>query len=151
MKKHLKTITLIAAMLMLIGIMSACASGSNTAQQETTTAAGQTNEAATTQAETTQAATTQEATTQAETTTAAPVPQNNGFNSNEGIGSDAALDIALKDAGFSKSDVDNTWVELDLDDGRYEYDVKFYRGMTEYEYTIDANSGSIFEKDIDND
>lgn len=140
MRKAIKAMSLIAAMLMIVGLLAGCATGSSTAQQETTTAE-----------QTTTAPATEAATTQAETTTAAPAQQNSGSGNTEGIGEDAALDIALKDAGFAKSDVTNPWVELDMDDGRYEYDVKFYKDATEYEYTIDANSGTILEKDIGDD
>ena len=67
------------------------------------------------------------------------------------IGEDAALEIAFKDAGLSESDVERIKCELDYDDGRTEYEVEFIQGTTEYEYTIDAFSGEILERDIDND
>lgn len=67
------------------------------------------------------------------------------------IGEDKALEIALKDAGLSESDITNKQVHLDVDDGRTEYDVEFYQGTTEYGYNIDAYNGDILEKDIDND
>ena len=67
------------------------------------------------------------------------------------IGEDAALKIALKDAGLSKSEAERIKCELDYDDGRTEYEIEFHKGTTEYEYTIDAFSGDILEKDIDND
>ena len=67
------------------------------------------------------------------------------------IGEDAALKIALEDAGLSKSDVSRIQCELDYDDGRTEYEIEFHKGMTEYSYTLDAFSGKILEKEIDND
>ena len=67
----------------------------------------------------------------------------------EKIGEDAALEIALKDAGLSESKVKRIKCELDYDDGRTEYEVEFKKGTTEYNYTIDAFSGEILEKDID--
>ena len=69
------------------------------------------------------------------------------------IGEDAALEIALKDAGLSESKVKRIRCELDYDDddGRYEYEVEFRKGTTEYDYTIDAFSGEILEKDVDKD
>jgi uncharacterized membrane protein YkoI len=36
-----------------------------------------------------------------------------------------------------------------VDDGREIYDIKFWKGFTEYEYEIDALTGSILEMDID--
>ena len=67
------------------------------------------------------------------------------------IGEDKALEIALADAGLTANDVSYTNVYLDVDDGRTEYDVEFHQGTTEYEYSIDAYTGDILEKDIDND
>ncbi len=67
------------------------------------------------------------------------------------IGEDKALEIAIKDAGVKKAELSNILVHLDVDDGRTEYDVEFHKGTTEYEYNIDAYTGDILEKDIDND
>ena len=69
------------------------------------------------------------------------------------IGEQQAAEIALKDAGVSADEATNVIVGLDYDDdtGRQEYEVKFYVGTTEYEYTLDAATGDILEKDIDND
>ena len=67
------------------------------------------------------------------------------------IGEDAALQIALKDAGLSKSEAERIRCELDYDDGRTEYEIEFHKGMTEYSYTLDAFTGKILEKEIEND
>ena len=71
----------------------------------------------------------------------------------EEISEDAALEIALKDAGFKKSDVKHIKVELDYDDDddRYEYEVEFKNGKYEYEYNIEPYTGDILEKDKDID
>ena len=37
----------------------------------------------------------------------------------------------------------------DYEDGRPTFDVKFYVGMTEYHYEIDAATGQIFDADVD--
>ena len=81
------------------------------------------------------------------------IDQNNNSAGSEDkeIGEDAALKIALKDAGLKKSDVDRIRCELDYDDGRTEYEIEFRQGRTEYEYTVDAFSGVILEKDSDYD
>ena len=39
--------------------------------------------------------------------------------------------------------------EVDYDDGRLEYEVEFHAAGTEYEYTIDAATGTILDYDID--
>lgn len=69
------------------------------------------------------------------------------------IGEEKALAIALKDAGVNKDDLSMSIVDLDMDDGKQEYDVQFNVGTTEYEYSVDAYSGKILQrdKDIDND
>ena len=74
-------------------------------------------------------------------------------NESEYIGEDKALEIAVADSGLTNDQISNSFVKLDYDDdtGRYEYEVKYYNGSTEYEYDIDAITGEITDKDIDND
>lgn len=69
------------------------------------------------------------------------------------IGVTAARDIALNHAGISLSDVTHLECELDCDDGRMVYDVEIKAGGMEYEYEIDAESGSIlhYDSEIDNE
>ena len=62
-----------------------------------------------------------------------------------------AKKIARKDAGLSKAEIDFTNIHLDYDDGRTEYEIDFHKGITEYEYTIDAYTGDILEKSVDSD
>ena len=79
--------------------------------------------------------------------TEAPAPQG------DEIGEDAALEIALKDAGLTKDAVDYSNSHLDYDDGRTEYEVEFRQGNTEYDYTIEAYTGDILERssEVDDD
>lgn len=65
------------------------------------------------------------------------------------IGEAKAKDIALKHAGLSSSKVTFLPVKLDWDDGRAVYEVEFYSGNKEYDYEIDAASGSIRDYDFD--
>ena len=67
------------------------------------------------------------------------------------IGEEAAKQTALSDAGVSESDTVYLSVKPDFDDGRLLYDVEFYAGSTEYDYEIDAYSGSVlsFDQDIE--
>lgn len=67
------------------------------------------------------------------------------------IGEEAAKQTALSDAGVSESDTVYLSVKRDFDDGRLLYDVEFYAGSTEYDYEIDAYSGSVlsFDQDIE--
>lgn len=59
------------------------------------------------------------------------------------ISSDAALNIALKDAGLKKSQVYDLEVELDKDKGVLHYDVSFEYNNKDYDYEINASNGKI--------
>lgn len=61
-----------------------------------------------------------------------------------------AKEIALADAGVKAADATFTKAKQDYDNGRVVYDVEFYAGQVEYEYEIDASSGAILDKDVDN-
>ena len=70
-------------------------------------------------------------------------------SSSADIGESAAKAAALKHAGLSESQVTGMKVQRDRDDGRLEYEVEFKSGGKEYEYTIDAASGTILDYEID--
>ncbi len=72
-------------------------------------------------------------------------------NKSQYIGKDKALEIALAKAGLTKSQISNYIVEFECDDGVITYDVEFYRNSTEYEFEIDATTGSIIEYETDGD
>ena len=82
-----------------------------------------------------------------------PNPQNGGQNSSEDnfIGEERAKQIALEKAGLSADAVVFERVELDFDDGVWEYEVEFRQGRTEYSADIKAEDGTVlsWEKDID--
>ena len=59
------------------------------------------------------------------------------------IGEDEAKSIALSHANLAESDVTGLRVKLDYDDGVQEYEVTFYSGNREYDYDIDAATGTI--------
>lgn len=67
------------------------------------------------------------------------------------ITADRAKELALADAGVKASDATFVKVKLDWDDGRAEYEVKFYSGRVEYEYDIDAKSGAVLSRDSEVD
>ena len=60
-----------------------------------------------------------------------------------------AKDIALRQAGVNPSSVSYMSVHQDWDDGRQEYDVKFYVGTTEYSCDVDMNTGAVRDFDVD--
>ena len=66
------------------------------------------------------------------------------------IGEDAALETAIKEAGVKSSDVTNSYVELESDDGIAKYEVEFYAGNTEYNFEIDAQSGNVLSYEKEN-
>ena len=68
---------------------------------------------------------------------------------NDYIGVDRAKEIALNHARLNESDVQFAKAKLENDDGGVEYEIEFYSGRTEYDYTIDAVSGNIIEYDVD--
>ena len=70
---------------------------------------------------------------------------------NNYIGVERAKEIALNHANLNETDVEFAKTKLENDDGRVEYEIEFYFGRTEYEYTIDAVSGNIIEYDVDYD
>ena len=60
-----------------------------------------------------------------------------------------AKDIALRQAGVNPASVSSIQVHQDWDDGRQEYDVKFYVGTTEYSCDVDMNTGAVRDFDVD--
>ena len=61
------------------------------------------------------------------------------------ISAEDAKRIALDHAGLSEDSVKHLNAYLEYDDGIEQYEVKFYDGTTEYDYTIDAVNGTILE------
>jgi len=73
----------------------------------------------------------------------------------ERIGGEKAFSIAQADFftrypdAKNSGDISSHRVELDEDDGRLHYDVKFYAGGYEADYEIDAETGAILDRDVD--
>lgn len=65
------------------------------------------------------------------------------------ISESRAKEIALNRAGFSEAQVTFKRVKLDYDDGISKYEVEFTVNGTEYEFEINAKTGTILEMDID--
>ncbi len=72
-------------------------------------------------------------------------------DSAEYIGETQAKAIALEHAGISESEAGFIKCTFDFDDGRAEYEVEWQIGRTEYDYTISATDGTIWEHDVDYD
>lgn len=65
------------------------------------------------------------------------------------IGEERAQQIALSDERLAENQVSKLKVRLKLDDGVWYYDVEFRTIALEYEYEIEAYTGAILDKDID--
>ena len=65
------------------------------------------------------------------------------------ISASRAEEIALDHAGVSKAEAKFLKSNLDIDDGRYKYEVDFYANGYEYDYEIDAESGKVIDSDKD--
>ncbi len=72
-------------------------------------------------------------------------------DSSEYIGQERAIEIALAQAGVTESEAGYIRCEFDFDDGHAEYEVEWKIGTTEYEYTIGAADGAIWEQDVERD
>ncbi|MBQ9741584.1 MAG: PepSY domain-containing protein [Kiritimatiellae bacterium] len=70
----------------------------------------------------------------------AAIPSNNGF-----IGRQAAIRAALAHAKFHESDVRWLKCELDREDGVMVYEVDFKKDGFEYDYDIDAKTGTVIK------
>lgn len=58
----------------------------------------------------------------------------------------AARAIALEDAGTNDANVVFTEQDSNIKHGRYSYEFEFNDGLTEYEYEIDAQDGTIISR-----
>lgn len=72
-------------------------------------------------------------------------------NPSDDIGMEAAKSAALKHAGLSEGQVQELQVEWDNEHGRAVYEVEFKSGGMEYEYVIDAATGSVLEHQAEQD
>ena len=57
-----------------------------------------------------------------------------------------ALQAALDQAGLQESEIILAQNHLDRDDGLIEYEVEFFSNGTEYDYTLDAKTGTILSQ-----
>lgn len=63
------------------------------------------------------------------------------------IGIDRAKEIALNHAGLTADDISFSKAKLENDDRTPEYEIEFYYGAVEYDYSIDAENGEVLEFD----
>lgn len=65
------------------------------------------------------------------------------------LSEEEAKSIALKNAGVRTNEATFVRVEKDMDDWRATYDIEFYTNNGDFDYVIDAETGSILERDND--
>ena len=65
------------------------------------------------------------------------------------IGSEAAKNAALSDAGLSASQVCFTEVRMDYEDGIAVYEIEFFTETHEYGYEINAKTGAVYSREIE--
>lgn len=73
----------------------------------------------------------------------------NTQNQNVKISVEQAKAIALEKAGFAENQVYFKKAKLDFDDGRWEYEIEFYKDYVEYDAEIDAQTGAIYKWEMD--
>ncbi len=73
------------------------------------------------------------------------VSQNGSASDKAYISKEAATEIAFKYANVNAEDATGVKVEFDIDDNIFAYEIDFYVGTVEYEYSIDAHTGKILE------
>ena len=147
-----KKLLLFTAVTIMTFSLTACDQSQSSAQktqvkQQASTTASQAQQEASSSQNTNQTTTpiNQESLQNAQTT-------NNAVNvdpSASYIGEDKAMAIALEHSKYTQQDLLFSYVKLDYDDGIWSYDVEFYAENKEYDYEIDAITGTILSFDFD--
>ncbi len=75
----------------------------------------------------------------------------NASTSTEYIEESEAKAIAFAHAGVMESEADYIQCNFDFDDGHAEYEVEWKIDRMEYEYSISAIDGTIWEFDVEHD
>lgn len=70
---------------------------------------------------------------------------------NSYISETKAKEIVIKHSTVDAGKIKELGIELDNDDGRVIYEIEFKVGSTEYEYEVDAITGSILKSEVDID
>lgn len=65
------------------------------------------------------------------------------------IGFEAAKEIVLEDSGISEADAVFTKIKFEYNGRYYDYEVEVSEGRSEYEYTLNAETGEILEAERD--
>lgn len=74
---------------------------------------------------------------------------NDNTDTSQFIGEAKAKEIALNKAGLSSDSVIFDKIELDYDDGTWQYEVEFRKDRNEYDADIKAIDGEVLKWDVD--
>ena len=88
-----------------------------------------------------------EQTSSTDTTSASQTTAPSSQASDKYIGLEKAKQIALDDAQVSVKDAVFRKAKIDYENGKAIYEIEFIKGSTEYEYEIDAESGTIIDSE----
>lgn len=65
------------------------------------------------------------------------------------ISPEAAVKVVLDQLGVTESDISQLVVKPETDDGKPVYDISFIYDELTYDYTVDAQTGQLVEKEVD--
>ena len=129
-----RIIPIIAGLALVLGLMAGCGENQNQTGQM--------------QPDTQQSQQQQTPTNEPETQTTQTPPQNTADTSSF-IGEEKAKEIALSQAGITADGVIFDRVELDNDDGVWQYEIEFKKGNTEYDVDVKADDGTVLKSETD--
>lgn len=132
-----RIIPVIAGLILVLGLMTGCGENQNQAGQIEPNSQGAQQQTETPTANT--------------QTPSTQTPAQNTADASQFIGEEKAKEIALSQTGITAEGVIFDRVELDNDDGVWQYEIEFRKGNTEYDIDIKADDGTVLksEKDID--
>ncbi len=142
MKRNTLVPPLMAGAMALAIALGGCGGQQQAATTTTEQPAATEQKAEPAQKEAAKESTAQEQATQAAPATQTAAPADQGGQ----IAEQDAKNIAFADAGVTEQEVTLLAVRLDTDDGVTKYEVEFNVGQTEYDYDIDATTGTILER-----
>ena len=90
-----------------------------------------------------------EDTVEAKVDSALPVPAPTPTTTTTTLTEADAQQLALEHAGFTADQVTGLLVRYEIDDRIPEYEIEFRVGVTEYDYTIHAETGEILSYEMD--
>lgn len=82
---------------------------------------------------------------------AVPSQTTDGTDTSQFVGEEKAKEIALQKAGITAEGVTFDRIELENDDGVWQYEIEFRKDKTEYNADVNAKDGSVISWEIDSE